>query len=240
MYKLTIGLEIHVEMLTKTKMFSAASNDLNAQPNTCINEIDVGLPGAMPSVNKKAVELAIKLAKALNMEIDHVLKFDRKNYFYCDLPKGFQITQFFNPIGKKGFLKVNDQEIKIERIHLEEDTAKQINDGSNILLDYNRAGVPLIEIVTNPDIHSKEECINFLKQLKQLLVFLNISSGKMETGNLRVDLNLSISDSTQLGERVEIKNLNSFNSIANAIDYEYKRQLNLINDKKQIKLETRR
>jgi aspartyl-tRNA(Asn)/glutamyl-tRNA(Gln) amidotransferase subunit B len=240
MYKLSIGLEIHVELLTKTKMFSSSANSSNNEPNKNINEIDLALPGTLPSVNKEAVILAIKLAKALNMEINSSLKFDRKNYFYSDLPKGYQITQFFNPIGINGILQDDGVNVKIERIHLEEDTAKQTKNGDDILLDYNRAGVPLIEIVTKPDIHSKEECILFLKSLKQLLIFLQISDGKMEDGSLRVDLNISISKNNELGTRAEIKNINSFYSVINAIDYEYKRQFNLIENNQKMNIQTRR
>jgi aspartyl-tRNA(Asn)/glutamyl-tRNA(Gln) amidotransferase subunit B len=236
MFKLTIGLELHIELLTKTKMFSPSANDSNKKINTCINPIDLAVVGTLPSVNKQAVILAIKLAKALNMEIDNILRFDRKNYFYIDLPKGFQITQFFHPIGVNG--KLNDT--LIERIHLEEDTAKQTTVGENIILDYNRAGVPLIEIVTKPCIHSKEQCLDFLVGLKQLLIFLEISDGKMENGSLRVDLNISVSENDKLGTRCEIKNINSFSNVVDAINYEYDRQVSLITSKYNVVSETRR
>ncbi|MDR2821834.1 MAG: Asp-tRNA(Asn)/Glu-tRNA(Gln) amidotransferase GatCAB subunit B, partial [Mycoplasmataceae bacterium] len=236
MYKLAIGLEIHTELLTQTKMFSASKNDANAEPNTCISPTDLGLPGTLPVANKQAVILGIKLAKALEMEIDPILQFDRKNYFYVDLPKGYQITQFYHPIGLNGILG----NVKIERIHLEEDTAKQTKNGDQIHLDYNRVGVPLIEIVTRPDITSKEQCLEFLTNLKRLLIHLGVSDGKMENGSLRVDLNISVSDSDTLGTRCEIKNLNSFSNILDAIDYEFNRQTKILEEGNQVISETRR
>ncbi|GMO14910.1 MAG: Asp-tRNA(Asn)/Glu-tRNA(Gln) amidotransferase subunit GatB [Mycoplasmoidaceae bacterium] len=236
MYKLAIGLEIHTELLTKTKMFSSAKNDALAKPNTCVDYVDLGLPGALPIPNKQAVILGIKLAKALNMKIDKNLVFDRKNYFYVDLPKGFQITQFYHPLGKNG----NLGNVGIEEIHLEEDTAKQNKDGNNIILDYNRAGVPLLEIVTKPNITSKEQCIEFLDNLKRILINFGISDGKMENGSLRVDLNISVSKTNTLGVRSEIKNINSFNNILDAIDYEYKRQSTLLDNNKKLTCDTRR
>ncbi|MDR3249698.1 MAG: Asp-tRNA(Asn)/Glu-tRNA(Gln) amidotransferase subunit GatB [Mycoplasmataceae bacterium] len=240
MYKITIGLEIHTQLLTNSKMFSGSKNEVSNMPNININEIDLGMPGTMPSVNEQAVKLAVRLAKILDMEIDPVLRFDRKNYFYQDLPKGYQITQQFYPIGKNGKIIVNNKNVHIERIHLEEDTAKQIHEGKEILLDYNRAGIPLIEIVTKPEIHNKEECIGFLTELKRILTFFEISDGKMENASLRVDLNISISDTGKLGTKVEIKNINSFSAVTKAIDYEYDRQSKLLSKKLNIEQETRK
>lgn len=223
----TIGIEVHCALNTKSKMFSPAPNSHNSQPNTNINEIDLGMIGTLPSVNKEAVAKAIKLATALHMNVDSNLYFDRKNYFYQDLPKGFQITQQYNPIGKDGFITLdNGKRINVERIHMEEDTAKEQVINGKILLDYNRAGVPLIEIVSRPDLHSSREAVEYLTKLKRILVFLNISDGKMEDGSLRADVNVSVNllGSKTLGAKVEIKNLNSFAAIAKAIDYELERQ----------------
>jgi aspartyl-tRNA(Asn)/glutamyl-tRNA(Gln) amidotransferase subunit B len=242
-YLMTIGCEIHTEMKTKSKMFSSSPIIDNAKPNTCINEVDLALPGIMPQPNKRGVELGIILAKALNMKIDSNLKFDRKNYFYQDLPKGFQITQQYAPIAKNGEIHLdNEKVIHIERFHLEEDTAKQNNVNGETLLDYNRAGVGLIEIVSEPDIHSKEDCIAYLTCLKRYLTFLEISDGKMENGSLRVDLNISIAPvgMNKLGTKVEIKNINSFSNVAKAIDYEFKRQSEIIESGEQVEQQTRR
>jgi aspartyl-tRNA(Asn)/glutamyl-tRNA(Gln) amidotransferase subunit B len=234
----TIGLEIHTELNTKSKMFSSSRNNVNAPINTNINEIDLGLPGTLPLVNKEAVIKAIRLAKALKMEIDSLLKFDRKNYFYQDLPKGYQITQQYRPIGKNGEL----EGVLIERIHLEEDTAKQILIDNNACLDYNRAGVPLIEIVTRPVIHSPKQAVDFLVALRNVLIFANISDGKMEEGSLRVDINISIAkeNSSELGTKVEIKNVNSFANVAQAIEFEIKRQSDLLDSGQDVIQETRR
>ncbi len=223
----TIGIEVHCALNTKSKMFSNSKNSHNDKPNTNINEIDLGIIGTLPSINKQAVVKAIKLATALHMDIDTDLYFDRKNYFYQDLPKGFQITQQYFPIGKNGYIKLDDgQKIEIERIHLEEDTAKEQVINNEIYLDYNRAGVPLIEIVSKPSIHSASQAIEYLTKLKRILIFLDISDGKMEDGSLRADVNVSISlhGSKEKGQKVELKNLNSFAAIAKAINYEIERQ----------------
>lgn len=234
----TIGLEIHTELNTKSKMFSNSINDINSPINTNVNEIDLGLPGVLPSPNKQAVIKAIKLCKALNMEINPMLKFDRKNYFYQDLPKGFQITQQYFPIGKNGQLNG----VSIQRIHLEEDTAKQFMLDNKLHLDYNRAGIPLIEIVTEPVIHSTKSAIDFLTALRNILIFGDISDGKMEEGSFRVDINISMSkqDSQHLGTKVEIKNVNSFFNISEAIEFEINRQTELLLQNKVIQQETRR
>ncbi|MBP5256758.1 MAG: Asp-tRNA(Asn)/Glu-tRNA(Gln) amidotransferase subunit GatB [Mycoplasma sp.] len=227
----TIGLEIHCVLNTKSKMFSNSKSAHNEAPNLNISYMDLALPGIMPTVNKAAVEKGIALANVLGMKIDNQLLFDRKNYFYHDLPKGFQITQLFHPIGRDGQIKLNNGNvIKIERIHLEEDTAKEFSKDGKIYLDYNRAGMPLIEIVTKPDIHSTKDAIEFLTKLKRNLTFMNISNAKMEDGSLRVDVNISISPvgSKKMGQRVEIKNINSFANVAKSIDYEINRQTELI------------
>jgi aspartyl-tRNA(Asn)/glutamyl-tRNA(Gln) amidotransferase subunit B len=240
--KPTIGIEVHTILNTKSKMFSPSSNIRNSVPNSTINEIDLALPGTMPSPNKEAVIKAIKLALALEMEIDTNLLFDRKHYFYQDLPKGFQITQQYFPIGKNGKIKISNKVINIERIHIEEDTAKQLIIENQLCLDYNRCGAPLVEIVTKPEFESEIEVVEYLNELKRILIFLNISDGKMEDGSLRCDVNISVSqkDSKTLGSKVEIKNINSFKNVADAIKYEIKRQSNLISTNKLVEQETRR
>jgi aspartyl-tRNA(Asn)/glutamyl-tRNA(Gln) amidotransferase subunit B len=242
-FKFTIGVEIHAVLNTKSKMFSSAPCIVDEHVNTYINEIDLGLPGTLPSPNRQAVVKALILAKALEMKIDRNLKFDRKNYFYPDLPKGFQITQQYNPIGKNGQIKLaNGKVIRIERIHLEEDTAKQIMINNEICLDYNRCGMPLVEIVSHPDIESIEEAYEFLTILKRTLIFLNISDGKMENGSLRVDLNISVAPvgATTLGTKVEIKNINSFANVIKAIQFEFTRQVRELLKGENVKQETRR
>ncbi|MGZ9756519.1 Asp-tRNA(Asn)/Glu-tRNA(Gln) amidotransferase subunit GatB [Mycoplasma sp. 4423] len=229
-FETIIGIEIHVELKTKTKMFSAMLNDYNAPVNTTANQIDLGYPGTLPQVNKQAVKYAIALAKALNMQIDTQLHFDRKNYFYPDLPKGYQITQFYRPIGKNGKIDiiVNDkiQSIAIERIHLEEDTARQHHSEQGTLLDYNRAGVPLIEIVTYPVIKNADEAAAYVDMIKKTVQSLDISDGKLEQGTLRADINISLRPYgvEKFGTKVEIKNMNSLSNIKKAIEYEIKLQ----------------
>ena len=239
----TIGLEIHCSLNTKSKMFSDSKSCHNDKPNTNISFLDLALPGVLPTVNKEAVKKGIILANTLGMEIDKTLIFDRKNYFYQDLPKGFQITQQYHPIGRNGSIKLDDGTIiNIERIHLEEDTAKEQTINGKTYLDYNRAGMPLIEIVCRPDIHSAQQAVEFLTKLKRNLVFMNISNGKMEDGSLRVDVNISVAPigSKKLGERVEIKNINSFANVAKAINYEINRQIDLILKNQEIENCTRR
>lgn len=241
-FLVTVGLEIHCELNTKTKMFSNAPNNIYGRANSCINEVDLGLPGSLPTVNKQGVAKAITLAKALNMTIDKTMVFDRKNYLYHDLPKGFQITQFYHPIGQNGFLVANGKEFKINRIHIEEDTAKQTINGESVALDFNRCGVPLIEIVSEPVFHSSYEVKDFLVELWRTLIFLNISHGRLEDGGFRVDVNVSVAPigSQKLGTRVEIKNINSFNSVVLAIEAEKQRQIRELFNGQTIKLQTRR
>ncbi len=241
-FKVTIGIEIHLELLTKTKMFSSSPNTFGKEYNTQINEIDLGYPGSMPTVNKKAVIFGIKLAKALNMTIDNELSFDRKHYYYPDLSKGYQITQQTRPIGKDGTLPIMgmDKVIKIERIHLEEDTAKQIHKKDGTYLDFNRAGIPLIEIVTHPVIHSADEAVAYVKTIQAIAKELKISDAKMENGSLRTDINISLSNSAKLGTKVEIKNMNSFSNIKKSIENEIKEQTNNLIKKQEIKMTTKR
>ncbi|WKX02526.1 Asp-tRNA(Asn)/Glu-tRNA(Gln) amidotransferase subunit GatB [Candidatus Mycoplasma mahonii] len=221
-----IGIEIHIELNTQTKMFSSAPNVFGQKENTLVDKIDLGYPGTLPAVNKEAVIKGIKLGKALNMKIDKLLRFDRKHYFYADLPKGYQITQNDYPIGSNGFIpiKINSisKNIQIERIQLEEDTAKSFHTEEGTLLNYNRAGVPLIEIVTDPVIRSAEEATEYVKSIKNLALALNISEAKMEEGSMRADINISLRPygSNVLGTKVEIKNINSLSNIKSAIQNE--------------------
>lgn len=245
-YEAVIGLEIHVEMKTKSKMFSSAPVSFGYEPNTQTVPLDLAFPGTMPTVNKQAVINAIRVSHALHMDIDRELWFDRKNYFYSDLPKGYQITQQHRPIGKNGYLTVNvggvDKKIRIERLHMEEDTCKQLHSYDCTLLDYNRAGVPLIEIVSLPDIRSGEEASKYVEQIRSIVTFLDVSDGKMEEGSLRCDVNISIRPvgSETFGTKVEIKNLNSIANVQKAIDFEYKRQVELVSNGREVQQETRR
>lgn len=242
-----IGLEIHVEMRTKSKMFSSAPVGFSREPNTEIAPLDMGFPGTMPVVNKQAVINAIRVANALHMTIDHTVVFDRKNYFYSDLPKGFQITQQFRPIGKEGYLDILDKNgkekrIRIERIHMEEDTCKQLHFVDYTLLDYNRAGVPLVEIVSLPDLRSGTEAMHYVEAIRNIVIYSGTSDGKMEEGSLRCDVNISLRPygSEKLGTKVELKNLNSLKNIEIALDYEIARQASLLLSGTPVQQETRR
>jgi aspartyl-tRNA(Asn)/glutamyl-tRNA(Gln) amidotransferase subunit B len=245
-FEAVIGLEIHVEMKTKSKMFSSAPVGFSRDPNTEVAPLDMGFPGTMPVVNKQAVINAIRVANALHMNIDHTLFFDRKNYFYSDLPKGFQITQQNRPIGKNGFLIIptpeGEKRIGIERIHMEEDTCKQEHFMDYTLMDYNRAGIPLVEIVSLPDMRSGYEAMKYAEAIRNIVVYSGTSDGKMEEGSLRCDTNVSIRPYGQekYGTKVEIKNINSFKNIELAIDYEVKRQSELLLKGTVVQQETRR
>ncbi len=226
----TFGIEIHAELNTNTKAFSPAKVDFDAEPNTMVHPVDLGYPGAKPTVNEKMVEFSYRLAKALRMEIAEKIAFDRKAYFYPDLPKGFQITQFFRPIGTNGTFTINvngeDKDISITEIHMEEDTAKQIKTDEGILFDFNRAGVPLIEIVSgHEELSSVADVIAYVKQMREQLVVMGINDGKMEEGSFRVDVNVSIRPEGQeeYGTRTEVKNLNSFKNIERALAVEMER-----------------
>lgn len=241
-----IGIEIHVELKTRSKMFSRAPVSFGEMPNTRTVPYDFGYPGVMPLVNKKAVELGIKISKALNMKIARTLYFDRKNYFYADLPKGYQITQQDRPIGSDGYIEITTskgvKKIGIERAHLEEDTAKQLHLGDMTLVDYNRAGTPLVEIVSRPDIRSGEEAARYVEGIKETVIYLEASDGKMEEGNLRCDVNISLMPygAEKFGTKVEIKNLNSIANVKAALDYEIERQTQLLLSGKEVEQETRR
>lgn len=245
-FEAVIGLEIHVQQKTKSKMFSSAPNSFSRDPNTQVAPLDMAFPGTMPVVNKQAVINAIRVANALHMEIDHTLYFDRKNYFYSDLPKGFQITQQRRPIGKNGYVMVDTpngkKRIGIERIHMEEDTCKQEHFMDYSLLDYNRAGVPLCEIVSLPEISNGMEAREYAEAIRNIVVYSGTSDGKMEEGSMRCDTNISLRPYGQkeFGTKVEIKNINSFKNIELAIEYEMKRQSQLLLQGIKIQQETRR
>lgn len=251
-YLTTIGLEFHAELKTKTKIFCSCPTDFAGEPNTHVCPVCLGLPGVLPVLNRHAVELAVIAGLSLNCEISRFSKFDRKNYFYPDLPKGYQVTQYPLPICRNGFLIVKDSQgedkkIRINRIHMEEDAGKLVHSGDNIsnseysLPDYNRAAVPLIEIVTEPDISSADEAKAFAEQLKMTLEYAGVSDVKMEQGSLRCDVNISIrpEGTDELGVKVELKNLNSFRAMHRAIEHEVKRQSALLDAGQSIVQETR-
>jgi aspartyl-tRNA(Asn)/glutamyl-tRNA(Gln) amidotransferase subunit B len=245
-YDVTIGIEIHCQLKTATKMFSGAPTSFGRKANTCVNEVDLGHPGSMPQLNQEAVRKAVMACTALHLTIDPVLKFDRKNYYYSDLPKGFQITQQFHPLGRDGYVDIDTPEgpkkIRIERIHMEEDTAKQFHLSKVSLLDYNRAGTPLIEIVSRPDMHNGAEAEAYVEALRQTLYYIGVSDCKMEEGSMRCDVNVSIAPkgAAHLGTKNEIKNLNSISHIGKAVDYEVERQKKLLEAGEAVRQETRR
>ncbi|MFZ5559502.1 MAG: Asp-tRNA(Asn)/Glu-tRNA(Gln) amidotransferase subunit GatB [Patescibacteria group bacterium] len=237
-YQPTIGLEIHVELKTKTKMFCDCLNEpLKKEPNVNICPICTGQPGSLPVINKEAVNSVIKTGLALNCQIAEKSWFERKNYFYPDLPKGYQISQYEAPLCRNGYLDINSKKIKIRRIHLEEDTGKLLHDqGKDFsLVDFNRAGIPLMELVTEPDITSAMEARKFAQELQLILRYLGISDADMEKGQMRVEANVSL----DMGTKVEIKNLNSFRSVERAIDYEIGRQREILEKGEKVIHETR-
>lgn len=245
-YETVIGIEIHCELKTKTKMFSSAPVAFGEVANTCVNEVDLGHPGTLPCVNKEAVRLAVKAATALRCDIDPLVKFDRKNYYYSDLPKGFQITQQFHPIGRNGCITIETEDgkkdIRINRIHMEEDTAKQFHSDAGTLIDFNRAGTPLVEIVSEADMRSGSEAAAYVEKLRTLLYYLGVSDVKMEEGSMRCDVNVSIRPvgSTAFGTKTEVKNLNSISNVQKAIDAEVERQIQLVENGEKVEQATRR
>ena len=243
-YKLTAGIEVHCELKSKTKMFSDSLNEYHSAPNCNINAIDLAYPGVLPSVNMYGIELALKAALLLNCQIQKRMYFDRKNYFYPDLPKGYQITQARTPIGTDGYVEimVNDQKkrIRIHDIHIEEDTCKNTHLDTCSLLDFNRSGVPLIEIVTEPDIKSDEEAMLYLEKLRELLLYADISDCKIEEGSMRCDVNVSVSKTDILGIRTETKNVGSIRNVGLVIESEKERQISLLENGETIREETRR
>jgi len=242
-YQPKIGLEIHVELKTKTKMFCDCLNDPNERhPNVNICPICTAQPGTLPVINKEAVRKVIKTGLSLKCQIPEYSKFDRKNYFYPDLPKGYQISQLYQPLCREGFLIINGKKIRIREVHLEEDTGKLIHpEGENYsLVDFNRAGIPLMELVTEPDLNSAREARRFAEELQLILRYLNVSDADMEKGQLRVEVNISLAKKEgELGTKVEIKNLNSFRSVEKAVDYEIERQTKILKSGKKVLQETR-
>lgn len=245
-YEAVIGLEIHIETKTRSKMFSDAPVDYTAQPNSLVSPIDLAHPGTLPRINKKAVENAIKVCHALKMDIDETLYFDRKNYFYSDLPKGYQITQDKRPIGRNGTLELDVdgviRTIRINRAHMEEDTAKQLHLVDYSLIDYNRAGIPLIEVVSEPDIRNGKEASKYVELIREIVTFTGVSDGKMEEGSLRCDVNISIrpKGETAFGTKVEVKNLNSISNVEKVVDIEIERQKQVLASGGKVIQETRR
>lgn len=242
-YEAIIGLELHIEMKTNSKMFSSAPVGFGGEPNSRVAPLDMAFPGAMPLVNKQAVINGIRLANVLHMTIDHEVWFDRKNYFYSDLAKGYQLTQFYRPLGTNGYIELDkDKRVSIEKLILEEDTCKQIHYDNYSALDYNRSGIPLIELVSKPELSSGEDAMRYVEKIRSMVMFLNISNGKMEEGSLRCDVNISIREkgSDILGAKVEIKNLNTLANIKKAIEYEVDRQIKLVSKGESIIQETRR
>ena len=246
-WETVIGLETHVQLSTKTKLFSRASTSFGASPNTNVNLIDCGLPGVLPSVNKEAFYKAIRFGMAINAQINQTSIFDRKNYFYADLPKGYQITQMDLPIVLGGSIDIHTEEsaktINITRAHLEEDAGKSIHDEFDgfSAIDLNRAGTPLLEIVSEPEISSAKEAVAYMKAIHQLVTYLDVSDGNMAQGSLRCDANVSIrkKDDKELGTRTEIKNINSFKFIEKAINFEIKRQIKILESGEKVIQETR-
>ncbi len=236
-----IGLEIHVQMDTKTKMFCSCSVEFGAEPNSNVCPVCLGLPGSLPVINKRAVEFAIRAGLALNCQINTRSVFARKNYFYPDLPKGYQISQYEEPIAVNGWLEVNGKRVRIRRLHIEEDAGKNIHEGSKTYVDLNRAGTPLMEIVTEPDIDSPQMAREFLEKLRNIMRYTGVSRADMEKGQLRCDINLSVrpKGSKELGTRVEIKNVNSFRFVQKAIESEMERQIKLLLSGEKIVQETR-
>ena len=235
-FETVIGLEVHLQFSTKSKIFCGCENTFGREPNTCVCPVCLGLPGSLPVLNKTALEYAIKTALALNCTINSYIKFDRKNYFYPDLPKGYQISQFDFPIGYNGKLTFqtdnSEKTVRIHRAHLEEDAGKLIHDSANkcSLVDYNRTGTPLMEIVTEPDIRSSQEAYDYLTMLKLTLQYLGVSDCDMEKGSLRCDANISVrpKGQTTLGVKTELKNMNSFKAVKAALNFEQQRQITLI------------
>ena len=247
-YEVIIGLEVHSELSTKTKIFCSCPTEFGALPNTQTCPICMAMPGTLPVLNEKVVEYAVKAGLATNCEISRNSKNDRKNYFYPDLPKSYQITQFDKPLCEHGYVEIEvngeKKKIRLTRIHIEEDAGKLNHDefGGGSLVDLNRAGVPLIEIVSEPDLRSAEEVEQYLRKLKSILEYIEVSDCKMQEGSLRADVNVSVrkKGDTKLGTRTEMKNMNSFRSIVRAIEYEVDRQINVLEEGGKIEQETLR
>jgi aspartyl-tRNA(Asn)/glutamyl-tRNA(Gln) amidotransferase subunit B len=245
-YETVIGLEVHVELATNTKIFCGCSTEFGAPPNTHTCPVCLGHPGVLPVLNKQAVNFAMKASMAINCKIAENTKFDRKNYFYPDSPKAYQISQYDQPIGEHGWIEIEvDGETKrigITRLHLEEDAGKLTHDGDASLVDFNRVGVPLIEIVSEPDLRSPQEAKAYLEKLKSIIQYTGVSDVKMEEGSLRCDANISLRlvGVTELGTKTELKNLNSFRNVERALEYEQKRQAEVLDDGEHVIQQTLR
>ena len=245
-YEVTIGLEVHCELTTNAKVFSGAKNTYSEEPNSNISAIDLAFPGIMPVINKEAVKKALKTAMAINCKLPEKIIFDRKNYYYPDLPKGFQLTQLKDPVGINGYLDifVGDEikRVTIQDTHLEEDTASLDHFDGFSLINYNRSGIPLLETVTDPCIHSADEAVAFLEALRRIFIYTGVSEAKTDKGQMRCDVNVSLAPfgSKKLGTKVEMKNINSFNNVREAIAYEIKRQTEALETNEEIFMETRR
>ena len=246
-YDMTVGIECHVQLATTTKLFSGADNDArDKSPNSVVSPIDYALPGMLPVLNRKAVDLAIKAGKALNSSINHVSRFDRKHYFYPDLPKGYQTTQMYQPIIGSGVIDVplddgTSIKVRINHAHLEEDAGKLTHNGVYSLVDLNRAGTPLIEIVSEPDIHSSVQAKAYTSELYRLMTYAGVTNGDLYHGNMRFDVNVSVAlkGSDKFGTRSETKNLNSFRSVERAAEYEFRRQVEMLERGEKVVQETR-
>lgn len=242
-YEITIGIECHVQLATKTKLFSTVDNDArDKEPNSCVSPIDFALPGMLPRLNREAVRFAVRAGHALNADINLKSRFDRKHYFYPDLPNGYQITQFYHPIIGAGFVELPDgTKVRIEHAHLESDAGKLTHFDNYSLIDFNRVNTPLIEIVSMPDIHSAKHAHDYCKELWRLMTYSGVCFGDLYHGNMRFDVNISLAlpGAKKLGTRVEIKNLNSFRSVERAVEYEYQRQSKLLDAGKALVQETR-
>ena len=235
-YKLTVGLEVHAELNTRTKMFCDSKNDPNeARPNVNICPVCMAHPGTLPVINKEAVKSVLRLGLAVGGKLADYTEFDRKNYFYPDIPKGYQLSQYKYPLVSGGELAG----VKLTRVHLEEDTARSSHEGEHSLVDYNRAGVPLMELVTEPVITSATQASKFAKELQTLLTYLKIAEANMEKGEMRIEANVSVSATDKFGTKVEVKNINSFKAVEKAIQFEYERQVRLLEEGGQVVQETR-
>ena len=243
-YETVIGLEVHAQLKTKTKAFCGCLNEFGAGANTRTCPVCLGFPGSLPVLNEMAFEHGMKVALALNCQIQNFTKFDRKHYFYPDLPKNYQISQYDLPLALDGGLKIKikdrEKTIPVKRVHLEEDAGKLIHEGEDSLVDYNRAGVPLLEIVTEPEIHSPDEAYEYLSELKAILKYLEVSDCDMEKGSLRCDANISLrlTGAEKLGTKTELKNMNSFKAVREALNYEIKRQTGILESGQKIIQET--
>ena len=241
-YEITIGIECHVQLATKTKLFSEVDNDAREkEPNSCVSPVDYALPGMLPRLNKEAVRMAVIAGHALNAKINLLSRFDRKHYYYPDLPKGYQISQLYQPIIGAGYVALPDgTKVRIEHAHMEEDAGKLSHFAGYSLVDLNRAGTPLIEIVSEPDIHSAAHARDYCKELWRIMTYAGVCFGDLYTGNMRFDVNISLAKPGEpLGTRAEIKNLNSFRSVERAVEYEYKRQSKLLDKGEKVVQETR-